>query len=198
MKRDARWRMLLGVALAAVVGGLLVYLLPERARELTLPVDPGVAPHPTAAPPAYAGELHERFQQAAVMLHAGQHEYALAALERVLDLAPDLPEAHVNTGFALLGLERPQLAERHFETAIALRPEQVNAYYGLALAREAAGDLDTALGAMRTFVHLSPPDAEHLRRARAAIWEWEARRNAAPEPKVNPDPQEGGGEPDGV
>ena len=38
------------------------------------------------------------------MLHAGQPAMALAALERVLTLAPDLPEAHVNAGFALFEL----------------------------------------------------------------------------------------------
>ena len=179
MKPDRRWRVLAVVALTAIAGGTLVYLLPERAREVALVINAGQRPSPAAAPPRNDAELHERFQQAAVMLHAGQYEYALAALERVLELAPRLPEAHVNAGFALVELGRPALAERHFRTAIDLRPGQANAYYGLALVHEATGDYSGALGAMRTFTHLSPPDTPQLRRAWAAIWEWEGRRDAA-------------------
>jgi hypothetical protein len=55
------------------------------------------------------------------------------------------------------------------------RPGQANAYYGLATALEAGGDLEGALGAMRTYVHLEAPDAPFLRKAAAAIWEWETR-----------------------
>ena len=186
MKPDWRWRVLTGVALTAIAGGTLVYLLPERAREVAPVISAGQPPLPTAAPPRDDAELHERFQQAAVMLHAGQYEFALTALERVLALAPRLPEAHVNAGFALVELGRPALAERHFRTAIDLRPDQANAYYGLALVREATGDYAGALGAMRTFAHLSPPDTPQLRRAWAAIWEWQGRRDAAEAQKPHP------------
>jgi len=171
---DRRWRILLIVVLAAVSGGGLVYWLPERARHLATPQKMAL---PEADVPAYSGELHERFQQAAVMLHAGQNEYALAALQRVLELAPQMPEAHVNAGFALVELRQPALAAEHFQTAIELRPAQANAYYGLALVYESVGDLTSALGAMRTYTHLSPPDAPHLRRALAAIWEWQRQRD---------------------
>lgn len=178
MKPDRRWRVLTVVALTAIAGGTLVYLLPERAREVAPVITSGQTPSSTAAPPRDDAELHKRFQQAAVMLHAGQYEYALTALERVLELAPRLPEAHVNAGFALVELRRPAQAEQHFRTAIDLRPGQANAYYGLALVREAIGDYAGALGAMRTFAHLSPPETPHLRRAWAAIWEWQDRRDA--------------------
>ena len=111
------------------------------------------------------------------MLHAGQNKYALAALQRVLELAPQMPEAHVNAGFALVELGKPALAADHFQTAIDLRPGQANAYYGLALVYESADDLASALGAMRTYVHLSPPGLPHRRRALAAIWEWQRQRD---------------------
>ena len=55
---------------------------------------------------------------------------------------------------------------------------QVNAYYGLALAQESLGDLDGALGAMRTYVHLSDERDQYQRRAWSAIWEWQSRRSA--------------------
>jgi hypothetical protein len=66
-----------------------------------------------------------------------------------------------------------------------LRPNQVNAYYGLAVALEGLGDTAGALGAMRVYVHRSPPDDPYLRKAQAALWEWEAalaQRREVPAP----------------
>jgi tetratricopeptide (TPR) repeat protein len=113
------------------------------------------------------------------MLHSKQHEHAMTAFHRVLELDPALPEAHVNMGFALIGLERYSAARDFFEGAITLRKGQVNAYYGLAVALDGLGDRGGAIGAMRTFVHLSGPDEMYLRKAQAALWEWEAERAAA-------------------
>jgi tetratricopeptide (TPR) repeat protein len=131
-------------------------------------------PDAPAAQPQH--ELQRRFDEAVVLLHARQHEGAVRALQRVIELAPRMPEAHVNMGYALLGLEQPQAARRAFETAIDLRTEQANAYYGLALSHEAGQDLELALGAMRSYLHLARNENEaHLARARAALWEWEAQ-----------------------
>jgi tetratricopeptide (TPR) repeat protein len=170
-----RTRIFVAVTVVAILGGSLVYLMPERAREL----EPTPAPPPkvaSPATPAYSGELHERFQQAAVMLHAGQPQHALTALERVIDLAPNLPEARVNAGFALYELSNMTAAQAQFRKAIDLRPGQANAYYGLAMVLEALGDLEGALGAMRTYVHLVDGEDPHVRKARSAIWEWESQR----------------------
>jgi Flp pilus assembly protein TadD len=101
------------------------------------------------------------------------HAAALARFHEVLLVAPTLPEAHVNAGFALLGLGRHRAARDAFVGAIELREMQANAYWGLAVALEALGDIAGARGAMRTFVHLAPPGVEQVRRARAALWEWE-------------------------
>jgi hypothetical protein len=57
---------------------------------------------------------------------------------------------------------------------MALRPEQANAYYGLAVALEALGDRPGALGAMRSFVHLAKEGDPWVPKARAALWEWQA------------------------
>jgi len=179
MKVDRRWRILLVVTLAAVTGGGLAYWMPERARELAAPDNVASAQSTlvTAATPTFSGELHERFQQAAVMLHAGRHEYALAALQRVIELAPGLPEARVNAGYALLGLAEPRRAKQQFDLAIDLRPGQVNAYYGLALTLEALGERHAALGAMRTYVHLAEAQDPYVPKARSAIWKWQTERD---------------------
>lgn len=134
-------------------------------------IDP-LAAAAAAAPPA--DESRRRFDQAVVMLHARQYEHAATALQRVLTLSPQLPEAHVNMGFALLGLKRVKEARDFFDSATTLRPDQANAYYGLAMAYEASGDLPMATGAMRSYLHLARNERpEHLSRARAALWEWE-------------------------
>lgn len=121
-----------------------------------------------------SSEVELRFQQGVVMLHARQYDNAATAFHRVLQLAPRLPEAHVNMGFAMVGLEQWASARDFFVSATELNPDQANAYYGLAVALEALGDRPGALGAMRTFVHRSPPDTPFLTKAQAAIWEWEA------------------------
>jgi hypothetical protein len=123
-------------------------------------------------------EILARFNQGVLMLHAKQYEHALTAFHRVLELAPEMPEAYVNLGFTLLGLERHAAAHDFFVAAIALRKDQLNAYYGLAAALEPLGDLEGARGAMRTYLHLAPQDDPHRRRAEAALWEWSSRAAA--------------------
>lgn len=175
-QRSAVDRRALGLALTLVLvlgGGVWFANLP--------------APHGAGAPDSEAqGQaLQRRFDEAVVLLHARQYGPAEQSLQQVLTLAPAMPEAHVNLGFALLGQQRAPDARRAFETAIDLRPAQANAYYGLALSHEAAQDLELAIGSMRSYLHLAQQeDPAHLARARAALWEWEselARRRAAPQ-----------------
>lgn len=174
MHRDRRVNITFGILISTALFTALIVMAPDRAREIALPKAESMATPAVA----YPGEVHERFQQAAIMLHAGQAAYALDALERVLELAPNLPEARVNAGFALYELSNPAAARVQFNLAIDLRPQQVNAYYGLALTLEALGDFEAALGAMRTFVHLADHQDPHLRKAWSAIWEWQSQRDA--------------------
>jgi hypothetical protein len=83
-------------------------------------------------------------------------------------------------GYAMLGLKRLDAARDFFEGATVLAPAQANAYYGLALVHEAQGDKAGATGAMRSYLHLARHERpEHLRRARAALWEWEQDKAAS-------------------
>jgi tetratricopeptide (TPR) repeat protein len=130
-----------------------------------------------------AKEIKLRFEQAVAMLHAKKYEFALPPLHRLMQLDPKMPEAYVNMGFALIGLKRYKVAEEFFQTAIDLRPYQDNAYWGLAVSLENQNDLDGALGAMRTYIHLAPPNDPYVTRARSALWEWEYRLDRGPLPK---------------
>lgn len=135
---------------------------------------------PAARPrPAPQAELARRFADAVTLLNRREYGAAALAWNQVLQLAPRLPEARVNMGFAMIGLERYALARDAFGMALELNRNQVNAYFGLALALDGLGDHAGALGAMRTYVHRSRGDDPYRRRAEAAIWEWEAARAPA-------------------
>ena len=195
-----RWRTL------AVVAGLILALGaavrwyelgPEEGagESAAVPAPAGAAGGVTAELPPedhHADALARRFRQGVVMLHAREYEHAAVAFDRVLAMAPRMPEARVNMGFAMLGQGRAALARDHFNAAIELRPSQRNAYYGLAEALEILGDIPGALGAMRTFVHLSPPDDPFVRKARAALWEWQAAADDPSETGISAGPRGGG------
>jgi len=176
-RTDRRWIAIALTAGAIAVGGAVVSLLGNGT-----PATPGEAiPDPRVQPAEHAADararaVRARFDQAVIMLHAREYEHAITALHRVLELAPDLPEAHANMGFALLGLKQAASARDFFESALALQPMQANAYYGVAMAFEELGDMPGAIGAMRSYLHLArTEDPRHLSKARAALWEWEAR-----------------------
>ncbi len=180
---DARWRALALAVIIVAAGGLAVAAVSDSglfARRSST-ADASLDARAHAGGPVQQ-EIHQRFQQGVVMLHAKRYEHAMVAFHRVLELDPAMPEAHVNMGFALIGLERYGAARDFFESAIALRKQQVNAYYGLAVALDGLRDRPGAIGAMRTFVHLSRPEDPHARKARAALWEWEAERAAEMSP----------------
>ena len=174
------------------------YSIPAELRE-PAPA-PAIRKNPHEAPPSIAGaqrnettspprkgpmtererRITERFQQAVALLHAKQYDYAIMALDAVLEMAPDMPEAYVNMGFAFIGLEEYGPATKAFERAIDLRLNQYNAFYGMAVALEGLGEYEAALGAMRSFIHLAPPDDPFITKARAALWEWEAKLGRVP------------------
>lgn len=146
--------------------------------------------HAAHARQKIAAEVAQRFQQGVLMLHAKRPEDALTAFHRVIELAPEIPEAHVNMGYALLELKRYEAARDFFESATVIKPNQFNAYYGLAEALEALGDLPGAIGAMRTYVHLAPAGDPYRRNAESALWEWDEalKRQASASPEKPADP----------
>jgi len=154
-------------------------ITPQAADSIVEPVV--VAPQTTEE--KRLAEITSRFEQGVVMLHAKEYEHAATALHRVMELSPRMPEVYVNMGYAKLGQELPREALVFFETATKLKPEQANAYWGMAVALESSGDLAGALGAMRTFLHLSPGNDNFARRARSALWEWEEALARGPLPE---------------
>jgi tetratricopeptide (TPR) repeat protein len=117
-------------------------------------------------------EIDARFKQGVIMLHAKQYDHAVTAFHRVLQLAPKMPEAHVNMGFALLGQKRYKEALAFFDGATELNRNQLNAYFGMAEAYEGLGDIRGALESMEAWLHRAKSDDPFRRRAEAAVWEW--------------------------
>lgn len=171
--RDVRLRALALTAVLIIAGGITIAYLPDGLR--TSVADGSKEVRTAHSREKTEAEIRQRFQQGVTMLNDKQYEQALTAFHRVIELAPAMPEAHVNTGFALIGLKRYAVARDFFEGAIALRKDQVNAYYGMAEALEGLNDLPGALGAMRTYLHLAPADDPYRRKAESAVWEWEAK-----------------------
>lgn len=169
------------VVIAVAVGDLMRAVDPAAVTPIggqPARVDPRAQPAEHARQ-AKQAEIDMRFQQAVVMLHAKQHEHAVTALHRVLQLAPRMAEAHVNMGYALLGLEDYRGAHDYFQKATDIQPYLANAYYGLALAYEGMEEYEGAIGAMRSYIHLSKEDS-HVVKARSAIWEWELKLGRLP------------------
>lgn len=97
-------------------------------------------------------ELATRFQQGVAMLQLGEFEHAVTAFHRVLVLAPGLPEAHLNMGFALYELKDYTGAQRFFEGAKALAPDFMNVEYGLAVSLFAQGKTVDAVHHMARYL----------------------------------------------
>ena len=187
-KTTAITTMMLVVVMVAMMSGFanrtqFVFQAPAQAEAL---IDANANPRGHAQ--QYRERLiEERFQQAVAMLHAKQYDFAITALHRVIELAPKMPEAYVNMGYALIGKQDYKAAADFFNAAIELKPYQANAYWGLAVSQEQLGDLEMAMGAMRTFIHLSPPNDPFLRKARSALWEWESTLKRGPLPVAEQD-----------
>ena len=169
-------RRLLVIPLAVAVTAVGGYLLQSWSQI----VAPDTAPRAATAGHALLGDddarrAHERFQQGVAMLQARQFEYAATAMHDVLTIYPALPEAHVNMGYALLGLGDAQAAADFFHSATDLRPSLHNAYYGLALAEMDAGNDRAALAAMQSFAHRAEEGDRYLPRAQEIIWELQAK-----------------------
>jgi Flp pilus assembly protein TadD len=135
--------------------------------------------------------LKRHFDWAVTQLRTGHYQQAINGFRAVLEQSPAMPEAYINTGFAHIELQQYELAMQSFQTAIDLRPTQVNAYWGLAVSLEGLCDIAGAMGAMRTYIHLAPADDPFLVKANAALWEWEQVKMDSEYNCIEPEQQQG-------
>ena len=179
-RRDVRWpAVALTVGLTVTIGMLLAYWPVEHSGAVTTKLSDRGKDTTGHAAQKRKEEIDRRFAQSVALLNAKQFEAAASELHRVLELAPQMPEAHVNMGYTMIGVQRFAMARDFFNAAIDLNTHQLNAFYGLAVALEGLRDLPGALGAMRSYVHLSKAGDAYLPKANAAIWEWETELREA-------------------
>lgn len=176
---DMRVRAAVATLLAIVLVGAVIALLPSPDGRAISPVGGSADEAHRHVVDKRREEVRLRFEQGVAMLHARRHDEAATAFHRVLQLAPEMPEAHVNMGFAMLGVKDYKVARDFFEGAIELRTDQLNAYYGLALAYEGLGNIEGAIGAMRTYQHLTAPDDPFLPEAMRKLRVFQGQRSGA-------------------
>jgi len=151
------------------------------ARSEHSPARPQVRPDERALPEAET-KFAAEFRAGLRGFRQGDAHAAAKAFSKALSIRPHAVQARVNLGFAYVEMGRPAQALDLFARAIDIAPMTANAYYGLAVSLEAKGDIAGAMGAMRTFLHLSEDADPFRRRARAALWEWEAALKSRPDP----------------
>jgi Flp pilus assembly protein TadD len=114
------------------------------------------------------------FDEASTALSREDFTLAVKRLIKIEEIQPSLPAVSVNLGFAYVGLAQYTDAEHEFQRALRLAPGEPAAYYGLSLVHESRHELDQAVAAMKTFLHLAPQEHQFRRKAESAVWEWEA------------------------
>lgn len=119
--------------------------------------------------------IDQHFSAALGYMQIRQYEKAIDEWHKIMLINPGIPEVLVNMGFSLYELGQYETAHDFFNSAIEQNTYQANAYYGLAIVSEKKGDLESAIGAMRSYIHLAGDNEKFIRKARAALWEWESQ-----------------------
>lgn len=202
---DRRLVAVLATVLGTAALGYLVSLVPGRgvsgesspaSASSAAPTGfDGLRPQPTANPVPESGSpppgpVTEAVDDAAKLVREAQrlvatkkHDEAIRQLTEAHERLRNRGDAHMVMGDALLRRRDFALARDFFNKATTLDPTLADAYFGFAVASEELGDLESALGGMRAFLHTTrDPDPKRLKiaQARSAIWEWESKLGRGP------------------
>lgn len=112
-----------------------------------------------------------------------QFDLAIATLHVSREKLKDIPSAYFKMGQALEGQKKYDVARDFYSKTTDMDPYFADAYFGFATTSESLGDLESAIGGMRNFLHAQPnADLETLKfaQARSAIWEWESQLGRGP------------------
>jgi tetratricopeptide (TPR) repeat protein len=122
-------------------------------------------------------------KEARKLLADKKFKAAIRPLEALIQLTPESAQPHLLMGLALEGAGNFELARKYYEAAVDRDPMMADAYFGYATTSDALNDLESALGGMRSFLHVQKDDDPYRMRvaqARSAIWEWESRLGRGP------------------
>lgn len=121
--------------------------------------------------------------QAQAELDAKRYDSAIATLQSSHQQLQQEPQAFLKMGQALEGKSEYNIARDFYNKATDMDPYLADGYWGFATTSEALGDLESALGAMRNYLHVQPnadPEMLKVAQARSAIWEWESKLGRGP------------------
>lgn len=202
-RRDYRAPIAFAVAVLLAGGGFVVATLP--GRNVDAPVAAGPRPHPGAGFDGLASSsahlrvdpsestaveqempvrdlaaqrAREVLRGARQLIRKKEYAGAVELLNGSRDTLKEFAETYVVLGQALEGQRDYAAARDFYNAAINHNPMLADAYWGYATASESLGDLPSALGAMRSYLHVEPTkDSYRLKvaQARSAIWEWESK-----------------------
>jgi tetratricopeptide (TPR) repeat protein len=191
-RHDHRLIVAASVTAAVVLGGALIAALPGRGvpAEVSEPFvaltaapsrpPPGV---PEAAAPVRDPLAQRALDRAAELIERQRYAQAIDVLNHAQPLLKDKPQAYLLIGRALEGQGDAATARDFYLAAVDRDPYLYEGYWGVATTSESLGELDAALGAMRSYLHTEPdkhPDRLRVAQARSAIWEWEAKLGRGP------------------
>lgn len=124
------------------------------------------------SPDPHLNVVQTAFDQGVMMLHAKEYELAITAFHKVIGLAPEMPEAYNNIGYALLGMQAYQPAQDFFNSALELDQDLVSAYFGLAITYAEQKNYPLAIGAMETYRHRTTDEDPYLQKAYDYLQVW--------------------------
>ena len=203
LSRDKRAPTFLAVLAAVLVIGWLVSMMPDRGIEAdsapplvrqtagfealkrenspwTANADVEELPERSARVPAKVplAAADQALADARQLIKRREYDKALHTLNAAQSLLKERGEAFLLIG-NILERKRDYATARDFYNAALNRdPYLADAHWGFATTSESLGDLESALGGMRSYLHTEPdPDPMRLRinQARSAIWEWESK-----------------------
>jgi tetratricopeptide (TPR) repeat protein len=208
---DSRWRVVLALSGLVALAGWGLSLLPARgvqgrdASPITAPLPgkvPGLAELQESSAETRKGmsealpldirvdpkepnaqKIRATLKSADAQLKSQRYDAAIATLNAEQPLLKNQPEAYWLIARALEGKRDLQTARDFYNAALDRDPSFASAYWGYATTSEALGDLPSALGAMRSYLHTEPdadPNRLRIAQARSAIWEWEAKLGRGP------------------
>jgi Tfp pilus assembly protein PilF len=188
-RQDRRWISIVSVIALVLILGAMIQYYPAQSQGglnlssqvqsllLTGQLERGTG-IPDKTTPDETPELDRKFQAAIQQMREQDYQSAFLSWHEIIRIQPALVEAHVNLAYTAFALEDFEASKAIFQVALDLNPQQLNAYYGLAMVYEQMGEMELALGAMRTYSHLTPTADPFKRKADAAIWEWSAEQES--------------------
>ena len=138
---------------------------------------------PVDAKDQSAPQAQKILNAAGTQIKGLQYDQAIATLHEAHAILQKYPESYLLLGRALEGKKDFATARDFYKAAIDRDPYLADGYWGFGTTSEALGDLQSALGAMRSFLHTKPATDKNrlqIAQARSALWEWESKLGRGP------------------